>query len=216
MGAVNSVGSLVAHVRSLSSVSPSSRSLRTNHLSSILHTNNVNVVLIRAVRVDWCERLAAAVGGSRASVASSALRLHVPRGASRSGIPLPVLHTLTLREAGRVRAILGIFISNSRRSEHVLWCAARAMPTKLIISLVGPEVSFILDLNRNTFLVSHAGTPLTPGMLTILLVQQRHRRTICEHNRLKILTPLQKTQLCVYGSQFNYICYLQFTQFYSF
>ena len=73
-----------------------------------------------------------------------------------------------------MRALLGILISNSWGSEHVLWCAARAMATKLIISWVGPEVSFILDLNRNTFFVPHAGTPLTPWMLTILLFQQRH------------------------------------------
>lgn len=46
MGAVHSVSSLVAHVRGLGSVSSSSSSFSANHLSSILHPNNVNVVLI--------------------------------------------------------------------------------------------------------------------------------------------------------------------------
>lgn len=46
MGAVHGIGSLVAHVRGLTSVSTSSISLSTNHLSSILHPNNVNVVLV--------------------------------------------------------------------------------------------------------------------------------------------------------------------------
>lgn len=46
MRAVHSIGSLVAHVRGLSSVSSSSISFSTNHLPSILNPNNVNVVLI--------------------------------------------------------------------------------------------------------------------------------------------------------------------------
>lgn len=178
MGAVHRVSSLVAHVRGLSSVSASSSSLSTDHLSSILHPDNVNIVLIRAVWVDRCQGLGAAVGRSRAPVASSALYLHMPRGASRSRIPLPVLHTLTLREVGCVRAVLGIFISNTRGSEHVLWCAARAMATKLLLSLVGPEISLILNLNRDALFVPHAGTPLAPWMVAVLLVQQRHGRAI--------------------------------------
>lgn len=178
MGAVHGVGSLVAHVRRLSSVSSSSISLSANHLSSILHPNYVNIVLIRAVWVDWREGLGATVGRSGASVASSTLYLHMPRGASRSRIPLPVLHALTLREVGCVGGVLGIFISNTRGSEHVLRRAARAMAMKLIVSLVGSEISFILNLNRDTLFVPHAGTPLAPWMFTILLVQQRHGRTI--------------------------------------
>ncbi len=80
MGAVNSIGSLVAHVRGLSSVSSSSCSLSTNHLSSILHPNNVNIILIRAVWVDWCKGLGvgATIGRRGASVASSAFYLHMP------------------------------------------------------------------------------------------------------------------------------------------
>lgn len=75
-------------------------------------------------------------------------------------------------------AFLGIFVSNTRGSEHVLSGAASAMAPKLIIYLIGTEISFILDLNRDALFVPHAGTPLSPWMLTILLVQQRHVRTI--------------------------------------
>lgn len=120
MRAVHCVGPLGAHVGGLSPVGCSYVSLGTHHLSSVLHANNVNVVLIGAVWVDWCERLGAAVGGSRASVASSALDLHVPRGASRRGVPLPVLHPLTLGKVGRVGAFLGKFTCNTWGSEHVL------------------------------------------------------------------------------------------------
>lgn len=102
----------------------------------------------------------------------------MPRGASRCRIPLSVLHTLTLGEVGRVGGFLGIFISNARGSEHILWCAARAMAAELIVSLVGPEISFILNLNRDALFMPHAGTPLTAWMLAILLIQQRHGRTI--------------------------------------
>lgn len=111
-------------------------------------------------------------------MASSALCLHVPRRASRAGIPLSVLHALTLREVGCVGGVLGILVSNAWRSEHVLRRAAGAVTAELIVSLVGPEISFILNLNRDALLVAHAGTPLAPRMLTILLVQQRHGRAI--------------------------------------
>lgn len=120
MRAVHSVGPLGAHVGGLAPVGSSYVSLGTNHLSSVLHANNVNVVLIGAVWVDWRERLGAAVGRSRPSVASSALDLYVPRGASRRGVPLPVLHPLTLRKVGRVGAFLGEFTCNTWGSEHVL------------------------------------------------------------------------------------------------
>lgn len=46
VGAVHSVGPLAAHVRGLCSVGSGSISLSTHHLSTILHTNNVNVVFI--------------------------------------------------------------------------------------------------------------------------------------------------------------------------
>lgn len=46
MRAVHGIGSLVAYLRGLSSVGSTSISLNTNHLSSILHPDNVNVVLI--------------------------------------------------------------------------------------------------------------------------------------------------------------------------
>lgn len=169
MRAVHSISCLITHVRGLSSVSSIASSLCTNHLPTILHTNNVNVVLIWAVWVDWRKRLGTAVGGHRATVAST-LYLHMSLGASRSRVPLPVLYTLALREVGCVGTILGVFISNTRGSEHVLWCGARAMTPELIISLVTPQISLIFDLDRNALFMAHAGTPLSAWMLTILLI----------------------------------------------
>lgn len=109
---------------------------------------------------------------------SSALYLHVPRWASGSRVPLPVLHSLTLGKVGRVGAFLGKLISDTRGCEHVLRCAAGAMATKLVFHLVGAEISFILDLNGDALFMTHAGTPLTARVLPILLVQQPHGRTV--------------------------------------
>lgn len=216
MRAVHSIGSLVAHVRGLSSVGSSSISLSTNHLSSILHPNNVNVVLVWTVWVDRRKRLGTTVGRSRASVASTTFCLHMPWSTSRSRIPLPVLHPSTLREAGCMGAILGIFISNTRRSEHVLWCAARAMPAKVIISLIGPEVPFIFNLYRNTLFMTHAGTPFTPRMITILFLQQRHGWTIWENSRRKRLSwqylLLCNKHSCAPGSGWSTFAIWHFTE----
>lgn len=177
MRAFHSISSLITHVRGLSSVSSIASSLCTNHLPTILHTDNVNVVLVWAVWVDWRKRLGTTVGRRRATMAST-LDLHMPLGASRSRVPLPVLYTLALREVGCVGTVLWVFISNTRRSEHVLWCCARAMTSELIISLVAPQISFIFDLDRDALFMPHAGTPLSAWMLTILLIQQCHGRAI--------------------------------------
>lgn len=176
--AVHSVGPLAAHVGGLSPVGCSYGSLGTHQLSAVLHGDNVNVVLIGAVWVDWRQRLGAAVGGSRASVASSALHLHVPRGASRRRVPLPVLHPLSLGEVGRVGVLLGEFTRNTRRGEHVLRRAAGAVAAELILYLVRAEIPLVLDLNGDALLVAHAGTPLASGMLSIFLLQKAHGRTI--------------------------------------
>lgn len=93
-------------------------------------------------------------------------------------VSLPVLHTLVLREVGSVGAFLGIFISNPLGAEHVLRRVASTMAPKLIIHLIGAEISLILNLDRDALFVPHAGTPLAPWMLTILIIQQRHGRTI--------------------------------------
>lgn len=177
MRAVHSVGPLCTHVGGLSSIGSSYISLGTNHLSSILHTN-VNVVFIGAVGVDWRKRLGTAVGGSRASVASSTLDLHVPRRASRCRVTLPVLHSLTLGKVGRVGAFLGKFISNTWGCEHGLGCAAGTMAAELILYLVWADFSLILNLNGDALLMAHAGTPLPPWLLSIFLLQKAHGRTI--------------------------------------
>lgn len=178
MRAVHSVGPLRAHMGGLSSIGSSYVSLGTNHLSSVLHANNVNVVFVGAVWVDWRKRLGAAVGGGRASMASCALDLHVARGASRCRVPLPVLHSLTLGKVGRVGAFLGKFTCNTRGCEHVLRCATGSMAAELILYLVWAKISLILNLNGDALFVAHAGTPLPSWMLSIFLIQKAHGRTI--------------------------------------
>lgn len=178
MRAVHSVGTLGAHVGGLSSVDCSYVSLGTNHLSSVLRANNVNVVFIRAVWVDWCERLGAAVGGRRTSVGSSAFDLHMPRGASRNGFPIPVLQPLTLGKVGCVGGFLGKFTCNTWGCEHVLRCAAGAMAVELILYLVRAEIPLVLNLNGDALFVTHAGTPLPPWMLSIFFIQKAHGWTI--------------------------------------
>lgn len=169
MGAVHSNGWLVAHVRRLSSVGCISSSFSTSHWSSILHPN-INIVLIGAVWVDWGQRLCPSVGGS--------VCFPVPHRTSGGWISVPVFHTLILREVGCVRSLLRVFIPNTGRREHGLWCVARAMAMKLVISLVWTEISLILNLNGNTLFMAHARTPLTSWVLSILLVQQSHWWTI--------------------------------------
>lgn len=177
MGTVHGVGRLVAHVSGLSPVSSSS--FGTDHLS-VLHPDNIDVVFIRAVWVDCCERLGPSVGGRGPPVASCTLHLHVPGGASRSVVPLPVLHALILRKGGSVGAFLGILIPNPLGIEHILRCAASTMATELIIHLIGAELSLLLNLNGDALFVPHAGTPLAAWMLGILIIQQWHGRTIYE------------------------------------
>lgn len=138
MGAVHCVGCLVSHMRALHSVRSISCSFSSNHLTPVLHPNDVYIVLIGAVWVDGCERLSTTVGRRGPSVVSSTLCLHVSRWDSRSGVSVSVLHTLTLRNVGRVRCLLGVFILDTRRRKHVLRRAARAMTAKLTFSLVGP------------------------------------------------------------------------------
>lgn len=93
-------------------------------------------------------------------------------------VSLPILHTLILGKVGSVGAFLGVFISNPLRIEHILRRAASTMAPKLIIYLIGAEISLILNLDWDALFVPHAGTPLPPWMLAILIIQQWHGRTI--------------------------------------
>lgn len=52
------------------------------------------------------------------------------------------------------------------------------MAAELILYLVWAEISLVLNLNGDALLVAHAGTPLPPGMLSIVLLQKAHGRTI--------------------------------------
>lgn len=176
MRAVPSVGHLGAHMGSLSSVNCSH--LGTNHLSSVLRANNVNVVFIGAVWIDWRERLGAAVRRRRASVGSSTFDLHVPRRASRHGIPFSVLQPLTLGKVGCLGGFLGKFTRDTWGCEHVLRCAARAMIAELILYLVWAEIPLVLNLNGDALFVPHARTPLSSWLLSIFLFQKAHGWTI--------------------------------------
>ena len=167
------VATLVSHVRALASPTPPSTPFGAHQLSAVLHPYDVNVVFVGAVGVDRCKGLRSAVGRGRASVASPALSLHVPGGPG-TRVPFPVLHALALGEARRVGGILGVLIAHTGRGEHRLRRAARAMPTKLLLSLAAAVISFVFDLQRKSLLMTHAGTPLTTRMFSILLIQQRH------------------------------------------
>lgn len=146
MGAVHSIGPLATHERGLSSASSINSPFSTNHLSSVLHPDDVNVVLVRAVWIDRCEGLSATAGGTGASVAASALRLHVPRRASGSSISFSVLYSLVLRNAGRVGPLPGVVISDACWSEHIIRRAAGAVVPKLIVALVAAQIPLVLDL----------------------------------------------------------------------
>lgn len=92
-------------------------------------------------------------------------------GASGDRVPLSVLHTLGLGNVGRVRRVLGVLVTHTGRGEHGLGSTARAVPTKLLLTLAATDVSLVFDLERKSLLVAHAGAPLTTRMLGILLIQ---------------------------------------------
>lgn len=93
-------------------------------------------------------------------------------------VSLPVLHALVLGKGGSVGAFLGVFIPYPLGTEHVLRCGASAVATELVIYLIGADISLILNLNRDALFVAHAGAPLAPRVLAILIIQQWHGWTI--------------------------------------
>lgn len=190
--ATTTTTTLVTHVGALTPAAPGA-SLGSRHLSAVLHPLDVYVVLVGAVGVDRRQGLgaAAAAGGGGSSVASaSPLCLYVSGRGPGRGLPLPVLHPLALGEARGVGRLRGIVVADAWRREHGLWGVAGPVRAELlVIPLAGPQVPLVLDLERKALLVPHAGTPLAPRVLSLLLVQQGHRRTIWPYLDARVAQP---------------------------